>query len=221
MPLKPTLLLLVPLLITGCARNPEQAAWPTCEELSRSAEYLNPPRYEKGAFVAADGHRTFLIGAYGRDDPRFDLYGKRELGELPPNSGLYDPQLHGWIYEQPLNWGSATRLGFNFYSMSLNPKPFYETVGYEARVPEDPDYVATFARELRLLWLDEMELAISEGYGDYVQKSFLHMQEEQATLPWWNWEPDEFARVERLHNWVRRSLPPAKPGDAEAAPETP
>jgi len=150
MPLKPTLLLLVPLLITGCARNPEQAAWPTCEELSRSAEYLNPPRYEKGAFVAADGHRTFLIGAYGRDDPRFDLYGKRELGELPPNSGLYDPQLHGWIYEQPLNWGSATRLGFNFYSMSLNPKPFYETVGYEARVPEDPDYVATFARELRL-----------------------------------------------------------------------
>ncbi|HOE12943.1 MAG TPA: beta-galactosidase trimerization domain-containing protein [bacterium] len=144
------ILLSVLLLIAGCARNPEQVTWPTFEELSQSAEYLNPPRYEKNAFVAADGHRTFLIGAYGKDDPRFDLYGKRELGELPPSYGLYDPKLHGWIYEQPLNRESATRLGFNFYSMSLNPRPFYETVNYDARVPEDPDYVATFARELRL-----------------------------------------------------------------------
>ncbi|MFH1742173.1 MAG: beta-galactosidase [bacterium] len=149
--LRLTLLSLI-LFSVCCSENPqdrEQIVWPSYENLPEALKTdRHPIRLQQNAFVSQDGRRTFVIATYGRDDPRFDLYGKRDLAELPPNYALYDPKRHGWIYEQPLDAKSACRLGFNSYSISLTPKPFYDLVGYRARVPEDPDYIGTFAHAL-------------------------------------------------------------------------
>ena len=59
-------------------------------------------------------------------------------------------------------------------------------------------------RELRRLWLEEMELAMHEGFVDYIQDSYNSMQRERFKLPWWNWEPDEFAQIERLRCWLKQ-----------------
>ncbi|MBT3377744.1 MAG: serine/threonine protein kinase [Lentisphaerae bacterium] len=59
------------------------------------------------------------------------------------------------------------------------------------------------SRELRELWLEEMELAMHEGLDEYVRHAFRRMQEERGTLSWWNWEPDEFAMVESINEWLK------------------
>ncbi len=58
-------------------------------------------------------------------------------------------------------------------------------------------------REMRQLWLEEMELAIRAGSVDYVQHSFARMQEERGIVPWWTWEPAEFHRVDRIRSWLK------------------
>ncbi len=60
------------------------------------------------------------------------------------------------------------------------------------------------SRQYRQLWLEEMELAMREGFVDYVQTSFDSMQLDRGKLPWWNWEPDEFTQVEEIHTWLRQ-----------------
>lgn len=76
-------------------------------------------------------------------------------------------------------------------------------------------------RELRELWLAEMDLGIRGGYVDYVQHSFARMQEERGRLPWWNWEPREFHKVDRIRSWLK--IQGAAPEDAypeeESVPE--
>ena len=67
---------------------------------------------------------------------------------------------------------------------------------------EDVD--PALCREFRQLWLDEMELARREGLTSYVRISFMRMQGERGRLPWWNWEPYELGRVERLRSWLIR-----------------
>jgi len=67
-------------------------------------------------------------------------------------------------------------------------------------------------RELRQLWLAEMELGIRGGYIEYAQHSFARMQEERGTVAWWNWEPREFHRVDRIRSWLK--LHGASPEDA-------
>jgi len=59
-------------------------------------------------------------------------------------------------------------------------------------------------RELRRLWLEEMELAMHEGLAEYVKHAFSRMQEERGSLSWWNWEPDEFEMVEGIRDWLKK-----------------
>ena len=139
--------LLPTILAVSCGERPDSVSWPPYAELPESLQYAFV-QLERGAFVTEDGRRAFLIGVYSQDDPRFDLYGQRALDRLPPDYGLYDPDRHGWIYERPLDADSFRRIGFNLYSITLTPKPFYERIGYEARVPQDPDYVEKLARDI-------------------------------------------------------------------------
>ena len=78
------------------------------------------------------------------------------------------------------------------------------------------------ARELRQLWLEEMDLAVVDGDVEYVRGAFAQMERERNWVPWWRWEPDEFNRLEQLRNWLKEQEPAATEAenpDEEASPE--
>jgi hypothetical protein len=58
------------------------------------------------------------------------------------------------------------------------------------------------ARELRSLWLEETRLMRRRGDVAAVRQAYTQMQERQATVPWWRWEPDEYPAVEELQAWL-------------------
>jgi len=58
-------------------------------------------------------------------------------------------------------------------------------------------------REYRRLWLEEMQVAASEGWGSYVCERFERMLHERDQMPWWKWEPEEFRELDELQQWVR------------------
>jgi hypothetical protein len=118
------------------ARETEDVAqpwvqWPEYEDLP---EYLksdrHPPLVRDGKFVDEEGWRVFLISPYCREDARLDMWGTTDDTKRPPDHGLYDPDAHGWIYNELLTAQGLCRLGFNTYSATMPPGPFWEATGY-------------------------------------------------------------------------------------------
>ncbi|MBM4084785.1 MAG: hypothetical protein FJ272_08355, partial [Planctomycetes bacterium] len=107
--------------------------WPEYDELPEALKAdRNPPLYRDEKFVTADGRRAFLISTWGREDQRQDLGYSRD-GKVVAHYDLYDPKTQGFIYEQPLNGKSLSRLGFNCFANQVNPVPFWDAIGYKAK----------------------------------------------------------------------------------------
>jgi len=104
--------------------------WPTYDALPAALKIdQNPLLYRDETFVTADGRRAFLCSAWGGEDQRQDLGIDRKSGHVVPNLGLYDPGTQGFIYEQPLDAKSLSRLGFNAFANQVLPGPFYKVLG--------------------------------------------------------------------------------------------
>ncbi len=63
-------------------------------------------------------------------------------------------------------------------------------------------------KELRRLWLRNMQEAMHRGEVEHVRESFEHMATESRKVTWWRWEPDEFEAVEEIRNWLREQEKP-------------
>ncbi|MDH7570435.1 MAG: hypothetical protein QHJ73_12715, partial [Armatimonadota bacterium] len=112
--------------------------WPAYQQLPAALKANQQPRVRDGRFVDGDGRRVFVLNPYVREDNRLDLWG-RSAPPPPPHHGTYDPQRHGWIYEELLNRDSLCRLGFNSVSVTMPGAPFWEAVGLSESAPaEDP-----------------------------------------------------------------------------------
>ena len=97
--------------------------WPEFEELPDLLRAdRHPPAVRDGAFVRPDGSRVFVINPYAGEDQGLDL------GEKSP-WGLYDPAAHGWIYREPLALRTLSRLGFNSFSVTPVPSPWWRSLG--------------------------------------------------------------------------------------------
>ncbi len=107
-----------------------QVRWPAYKALPDVLKAdRHPPRTVDGQFVGPDGRRVFLLGPYCREDPRLDLWGTIQPEKRAPNLGLYDPKTHGWIYEDLPTVESLCRLGFNYYSATMPPQPWWDAAG--------------------------------------------------------------------------------------------
>jgi hypothetical protein len=73
-------------------------------------------------------------------------------------------------------------------------------------------YSPELGRELRSLWLDQMELIRKRGDVEAVTQAYERMMERQTTVPWWRWEPDEYPALQELRSWLleRGALPRPK-----------
>ena len=110
-----------------------QVTWPTLDDLPDSLKpERNAPLLRDGRFITADGRRAFLLMPWSREDQRLNL-GINAEGTVCPDFGLYDKAAHRFIYERPLDGESMARLGFNCYASQVDPRPFWQAVGYQAR----------------------------------------------------------------------------------------
>jgi len=108
--------------------------WPDYESLSDVLKAdQHPPRVVKGRFVWPDGRRVFLLSPYCREDPRLDLWGTTQEGKCAPNHGLYNPKAHGWIYQESPTGRNLCRLGFNTYSATMPPQPWWDAVEFKGK----------------------------------------------------------------------------------------
>lgn len=116
--------------------------WPAYAELPAALRGKDSlPRVRDGAFVDGQGRRTFLIAPYCREDQRLGLWGTNDeaRGRELPTHGLFDPERHGWIYQNLLTYENTRRLGFNVYSATMPGQIFWDAVGYPGgRREQDP-----------------------------------------------------------------------------------
>lgn len=105
--------------------------WPAYAELPEASRADHcTPAVRNGRFVGPDGERIFVLNPYCREDPRLDVWGTLDADKRPPDHGLYDRGKHGWIYEELPTRETLYRLGFNSYSATMPPQPWWDTVGY-------------------------------------------------------------------------------------------
>lgn len=123
-----------------------EVEWPAYAELSENLRGKgNLPRVQDGAWVDERGQRVFVLAPYCREDRRLDLWGTTDESREKrlPHHGLFDPDRHGWIYEDLFTRESFRRLGFNVYSATMPPQVFWETVDYAGgRDGQDPERLA-------------------------------------------------------------------------------
>ncbi|MEM6333015.1 MAG: beta-galactosidase [Planctomycetota bacterium] len=104
--------------------------WPEADELPDSMRPdLAPPRVEDGKFVGPDGRRVFVLNPYVREVSQFDVWGSGNRANRPPDLGLFDSDVHGWLYNELLTGESLARLVFNSLSVNMPPGPWYEHLG--------------------------------------------------------------------------------------------
>jgi hypothetical protein len=126
--------------------------WPAYKQLPETLRAdRHPLQVRDGKFVDAKGRRVFVLNPYLREDNRLDLWGRVE-GPPAPNHGLYDPKVHGWIYEELPEARSLCRLGFNSASITMPGPPFWDAVGYKAKSSDqqDPSQLAAMVRRVGL-----------------------------------------------------------------------
>lgn len=126
--------------------------WPAYADLPAALQAdRRPVRVLDGAFVNADGQRAFLLSPYCGEDQRLDIWGTTDesrRGKLP-NHGLFDAARQGWIYADELSAEGLARLGFNTYSATMVPRPFWDAVGLTGGRQNESDPArlpATYAR---------------------------------------------------------------------------
>ena len=117
-------------------------AWPAYNDLPEGLRGGKAsPRVKNGVFVDGNGRRAFLLAPYCREDRRLDVWGTTDAtrGAKQSTHGLFDPARHGWIYQDLFTHDSFRRLGFNVYSATMPPMPFWEALGYPGKKREqDP-----------------------------------------------------------------------------------
>jgi hypothetical protein len=127
-------------------------SWPALAELPASMRGADAvPRMRAGAFVDGQGRRVFVISPYCREDRRLDVWGTTDAtrGKEQKDFGLFDPENHGWIYRDLFTAESIRRLGFNSYSATMPPQPFWEALGYGGKKREqDPARLAATYQRL-------------------------------------------------------------------------
>ena len=105
--------------------------WPQYTELPSLLQAdRHPPVVRDGRFAWPDGRRVFVLNLYMREDPRLDLWGTTASEKRAPSHGLYDPQPHGWIYQELPTAQSLCRLGVNSYSATMPAQPWWDLTGY-------------------------------------------------------------------------------------------
>jgi hypothetical protein len=108
--------------------------WPNYDELPEILKAdKHPPLVRDGKFIWLDGRRMFLLNPYLREDPRLVYWGGHDRDNPPPNHGIYDPQAHGWIYDEIPDAEILCRLGFNSFSATMPSQPWWDAVGYNQR----------------------------------------------------------------------------------------
>lgn len=106
--------------------------WPAYDELPDLLKAdRHPPKVKGGRFVWSDGQRVFLLNPYCREDARLDVWGTTQDDKRAPHHELYDPQQHGWLYQEVLTARALCRLGFNSYSATMPPEPWWRSVGFD------------------------------------------------------------------------------------------
>lgn len=128
--------------------------WPAYADLPPALQAdRQTARVANGAFVNVAGQRVFLLSPYCREDQRLDVWGTTDetrRGTLPSH-GLFEPSRHAWIYADELTAESLSRLGFNTYSATMVPQPFWDAVGLSyQRTEADPARLPSLATRLRV-----------------------------------------------------------------------
>lgn len=126
--------------------------WPTYDELPALLKAdQHPPRVVDGQFAWPNGKRAFMINPYCREDARLDLWGTTKEDRRAPAHGLYDPKAHGWIYQELATAQGLCRLGFNSFSATMPPQPWWDSVGYKRRNSgSSPERLPEFYKSARL-----------------------------------------------------------------------
>ncbi|MEM7809650.1 MAG: beta-galactosidase, partial [Planctomycetota bacterium] len=127
--------------------------WPELAELPAAQRFdLDPPRVVDGKFVRGDGSRVFVLTPYMSEVQQHDLWGSLDPADAPKSHGLFDPDAHGWIYNEVLDQEKLLRLGFNSVSFWMPPKFWYEKVSYDiadaAELPSQNRQVPPFDETL-------------------------------------------------------------------------
>ncbi len=140
-------------MVAQLNRDVKQAwvTWPAYEHLPAAVKAdRRAVSVRDGAFVYPDGSRAFLLNPYAREDARGN-YGNADPERLPPTWDLYDRRKHGWIYDEIPSTEILCRLGFNSYSVTPAPAPWYAAVGYgNADASVADEYLASLARRIAL-----------------------------------------------------------------------
>lgn len=103
--------------------------WPDYAQLPEALKAdRHPPEVRDGRFVTPDGRRIFVLNGWSFEDQRGDLWGRTD-GKRPPDYGLFDPQRHGWIYNELPTRESLCRLGFNSFSFNILAPRSYPDFG--------------------------------------------------------------------------------------------
>lgn len=132
--------------------------WPARDALPEPLRAdRHPPQVRQGRFVGPDGRRVFVLNPYLSEDPRLDILGSTTEGRVAPSQGLYDPQRHGWIYQELPSQESLCRLGFNSISTFVAPQPFWESVGYsDDRATRDASFLPGTVKRVGLPFYVDM-----------------------------------------------------------------
>jgi hypothetical protein len=132
--------------------------WPEYEDLPECLKAdRHPPRVRDGKFVDQDGRRVFLTSPYCREDARLDMWGTTDDTKRPPDHGLYDPNEHGWLYNELPTAQGLCRMGFNTYSATMPPGPFWEATGYGSEdTTTDPARLSSFHERVGLPFYVDM-----------------------------------------------------------------
>ena len=110
-----------------------QVTWPTYDGLPDALKpERNAPLLRGDTFVTADGRRTFLIMPWDREDQKLSR-GINAEGKVCPDFGLYDKRTQAFIYERPLDARSMARVGYNCFAGQVDPRPFWEAIGYKGQ----------------------------------------------------------------------------------------
>ncbi len=182
-----------------------QVTWPALGDLPPALRAdQRPPRVVDQQFVGPDGRRLFVLNPYCAEDARLDLFGSIRPDAKLPDLGLFDVS-HTWIYQQLLDQTALSRLGFNSYSATMPPQPFWASVGFEGPPrTEDADRLAGTAKRLGVpFFVDTVAWPWTLGApGANPGRSKLAPEAITAGRHHWTWyRPDGAGRDVWLRLW--------------------
>ena len=150
----------------------------------------HPPRVSDGKFVGPDGRRVFIINPYCREDARLDVWGATDESRRPPHHKLYDPDKHGWIYNELATAEGLCRLGFNSYSATMPARPFQEAMRHRRLDRStDPERLRGFYESVRMPFYVDMVCWPWTLGSPGTQRQFSALPDEAIAQGYNHWTP--------------------------------